>query len=158
MQFPEVTFTRKSRDYSSCELARRQRSNPPVQRVLWGDRTGGCQDLGPAPQDTLRTPKDQWANSLSFPTAVRDRADALLHNSPSSLNPTHQRWCQAPGSCVPDPRNCRKCEKWSLKPQRALLPQMPIKPWNPLPRKGPARTYPIGMQLGSRWLLTEAAF
>ena len=31
LQFPEVTFARKSQDYSSCELAQSQHSNPPLQ-------------------------------------------------------------------------------------------------------------------------------
>lgn len=70
--------------------------------------------------------------------------------SPQGPRPPSRDGAKLHWSRTPDPRNSRKFKKWSLNPQRALLPQTPIKPWNSLPRKGPARTYPIGIQLGNR--------
>lgn len=77
LQFPEVTFARKSQDYSSCKLAQSQRSKPTpaTSPESCGEMWGGCQNLGPSPQDTLPACTEQLANSLSFPSTVRDKGD-----------------------------------------------------------------------------------
>lgn len=113
LQFPEVTFARKSQDYSSCKLAQSQRSKPTPATSPAGE-TGSLGEDARTLVPPLRTPSPSPQNSQPtlFPSQVQLGRGETLVPLQKPL-PPHPIGASAKlhGPCTPDPRNSRKFKK-----------------------------------------------
>lgn len=107
LQFPEVTFARKSQDYSSCELTQSQRSKPTPATSPAGSPGEDARTLVP-PLRTLSPPL-HTSQPVLFPSQALLGTGEMLAPLQKPLLP--HPVSASHGPCTPDPPKSWKFKK-----------------------------------------------